>query len=514
MLVILLPGALSAADWPTFGHDSHRSGWAAEEKTLDPQNVSGLELIWKTHLDNQPKSMTALTAPLIVDGVKTPEGAKTLVYVAGSSDHLFALDAADGKVVWARTFKAQALPAAPGMWLCPNGITATPTIDKTSNTIYVIAADGRLYGMDLGTGKITFGPTQFVPPYSKNWSLNLAGGIIYTSLSQDCADARSGIYSLDVRDPTRPVIRELITAKAFGAGIWDRGGPVMGDNDEIYASTGDGPFNPSTGEYGSSVMAASLPQLQVVDYFAPPNYEELNKYDLDITSGGAVWFGFKNYHLFAGGGKEGLIYLLDADHLGGPDHHTALFVTPRLANDARAYEGNGVWGALAAGQDDAGRTLLTVPLEGPVSKEAPRFPVSNGPAPHGRVMAFHVISDPQTGRPVLEPAWISCDLNVPEAPVIANGVVFVISSGENTQQTFGSAVIYHGQKGLTDAQRSANTHRAVLYALDAKTGKTLYQSGDAMASWVHFGGLGVADGRVYAVDHDSQIYCFGLKDKP
>ncbi len=31
-----------------------------------------------------------------------------------------------------------------------------------------------------------------------------------------------------------------------------------------------------------------------------------------------------------------------------------------------------------------------------------------------------------------------------------------------------------------------------------------------MTSWVDFSGLAVADGKVYAVDHDSNVYCFGL----
>ena len=55
--------------------------------------------------------------------------------------------------------------------------------------------------------------------------------------------------------------------------------------------------------------------------------------------------------------------------------------------------------------------------------------------------------------------------------------------------------------------------RAVLYALDAKTGKALYQSGDAIDTWTHFSGLALANGQVYAVDGNSQIYCFGLKGK-
>ena len=51
----------------------------------------------------------------------------------------------------------------------------------------------------------------------------------------------------------------------------------------------------------------------------------------------------------------------------------------------------------------------------------------------------------------------------------------------------------------------------MLYAFDAKTGKTLYNSSDAMTMWTHFSGLAIADGRVYTVDHDSRLYCFGLK---
>ena len=58
-----------------------------------------------------------------------------------------------------------------------------------------------------------------------------------------------------------------------------------------------------------------------------------------------------------------------------------------------------------------------------------------------------------------------------------------------------------------------NTQPAVLRALDAKTGKELFNSGAAFETWVHFSGLAVSDGRVFAVDHNSNVYCFGLKAK-
>jgi hypothetical protein len=77
-------------------------------------------------------------------------------------------------------------------------------------------------------------------------------------------------------------------------------------------------------------------------------------------------------------------------------------------------------------------------------------------------------------------------------------VVFALSTGGNTNQL---------------ADRSQNRRPAVLYALDAKTGRVLYDSGKAINGWVHFGGLALADARVFALDHDSRVYCFGLKAK-
>jgi outer membrane protein assembly factor BamB len=120
---------------------------------------------------------------------------------------------------------------------------------------------------------------------------------------------------------------------------------------------------------------------------------------------------------------------------------------------------------------------------------------------------------------VLEPAWISPDFNLPDPPAIANGVLFALSTGENPKQNVLAGIMHYKsvedwkKNLLTTAQRGEGTGPTVLYALDARTGKLLYQSGDAMQGWVHFSGLAVADGRIYAVDHDSRVYCFGLKSE-
>ena len=87
-----------------FGADPQRTGWAIQETMLNRSNVGTLELKWKIRLENAPKELTSLTAPIVVDQVKTVRGIKEYVVVAGSSDVIFAIDADTGKLVWQKTF--------------------------------------------------------------------------------------------------------------------------------------------------------------------------------------------------------------------------------------------------------------------------------------------------------------------------------------------------------------------------------------------------------------------------
>jgi hypothetical protein len=505
---------LQAADWPTFGHDPQRSGWASEETDLNTKNAGDLELKWKVQVKNEPRSIFSLMPPVVASGVNTAQGKKTLVIVAGVSDSIFALDAENGATVWTRAFDTHVLPKDEAFWLCPNSVNATPTIDRNRGLVFAMAVDGRLYGLDLGTGEVAFGPAQLVAPFSKNWSLNLFEGSVLTSVSQGCGGQQSGFYSMDVRDAMHPLIHDLLVTRGYGAGIWGRGGPVAGKNNKIYAATGDGEFDPEHGAFGSSIIAASLPDLRVVDYYTPTDWNSLTREDLDISSASPVWFAYKNHNLLAVGGKQGVVYLLDADALGAKDHHTPLFATPLLSNDERSLQQEGIWGALSAWNDEEGQAWVYVPIWGPMSKRAPRFPVTNGANPHGCIMAFKVKSDERSNGATLEPAWVSGDFKLPDPPVIANGVLFALATGENPQQTRLGAHDQNWKKNLlTDAEKAENTRNAVLYALDARTGRVLFQSGNSITDWVHFSGLAVADGRIYAVDHDSHVYCFALKAK-
>jgi outer membrane protein assembly factor BamB len=500
LVSVFLLGGAAAADWLTFGGDPQRTGWARNETILNKDNVRNMELKWKLQLDNVPKELTSLTPPVVVDQVKTPLGIKEFVIVAGSSDTLHAVDADTGKVVWRKEFTPSGTPSRPPNTLCPYAVNATPTIQVgrgRAKTVYMIASDGKLHALDVYNGEDRFPPKQFVPPFSKNWSLNLVDGVLYTAISQRCNLVLSGVYSIDLNSPEQPI--HYFEAGPTGAGIWGRGGVAISASGTVFAETGDGPFDPAAGKYSDTFLALSAKDLKLVDYYTPTNREWLTRKDLDMGNISPVVFQFKGNEYLVGSGKEGRLFLLDTASLGGETHRKPLYRSALLSNEDVAYAGHGFWGSFATWEDGEGARWLYAPAWGPPHSAAPAFPIANGAAPHGSIMAFRV--EVKDGTPTLSPAWISRDLDVPEPPIVANGVVFALSSGEDVRQF-----------GVGTAERLRGSRKAILYAFDAKTGSQLFSSGE-LSSFTHFGGLALSNGRVFVSTYDGYLHAFGLKQE-
>ena len=323
----------------------------------------------------------------------------------------------------------------------------------------------------------------------------------------------------------------------------------------IYMQTADGLADSGSGVYGETVLALARGELRVVDSFTPSNWQYLNSRDLDLGAACPVIFPFQCRTLVAAAAKEGVLYLLDANALGGGplNHAKPLYQSVRLGNDEELLGGRGVWGAMATYEDSQGERFLYVPIWGPPSKNAPSFKYSYGDVPNGSVLAFQVRADGD--KPSLAPVWISRDMHVPDPPVVANGVVYAIQTGENTVQnpnrpggdvaggrgqvggraapgggrgpgaragdqnseTLLPPVEGRGQGSVQAAAFEAAKQRAtpfsnlVLYAFDAQTGTQLYSSDHIITSWVHFSEPVVAAGKVFIVSWDAHVYAFGLK---
>jgi outer membrane protein assembly factor BamB len=493
------------ADWSTWGYDQERSGWNRGETTLSAENVSRLELKWKTKLSTVPNEtvLSTLTAPLVVHDVMTAQGLKTLVFLVGSDDEVFALDGTSGRIIWQKAFARSLSPREPATWLCPNAQNSTPVIDREAATMYFVSVDGRLHALNISNGQERFPPTEFITPFARSWSLNLIDHVIYTSVARGCGGTASNVAAMDLTDPFHATVTHFYTSTGRPAGAWGRGGIVKGPG-AVYEQTADGPYAPGADALGQSLVALTFKKLELSGSFTPENWQELNHKDLDFGSASPITFPFDDWTLLAAAGKESVVYLLSVPERkgGGTRKDTPvdakqlvpLYQSPRWGNDDAEYWGHGVWGSMATYKDTQGERWIYMPMWGPPAKDA-NFTYTYGPAPAGSIMGFRVTT--QNNKPALIPVWRSAELQVPDPPVVANGVVFATQTGENTHQALGA--------------RAKPVSNLSLHAFDARTGKELYSSRGALSGWVHFGEPVVANGLVFLTSWDSYVYCFGLK---
>jgi outer membrane protein assembly factor BamB len=256
------------------------------------------------------------------------------------------------------------------------------------------------------------------------------------------------------------------------ANIEGSAGFTFGAPGTIYAATGDGPHDPASGEFGKAIVALDQKTLKLKDWFTPSG---------DVTFRTApVFFNFKEKDYLAVADAQGRLYVLDAAAPGGVDHKTPLFVTPPIAAVAA---GKGIHNALASWQDADGTRWILAPFAGALSAEAKT----------GGIAAFKMVE--QAGKISLQQGWTSRDLTSPAAPIIVNGVVFALSTGENT--------------AVAPEQRAARSTPAVLYALDGASGKEMWSSARTITGFSHSGGLASGASKVFVSTHDGNLYAFG-----
>lgn len=499
---------LWGADWPTDGGTSKRDGWQRDEKILSTGSVKGMKLLWKLKLNNEPREMHSLFPAMIAENVKAASGVKQIAIVAGSSDNLYGIDVSTGALLWSKHFPYKSeKPQLPGRGpLCPGGLAATPVIAPATGsgprTVYAASSDGLLHQLNVADGEETATPMNFLPPNAKAYSLNLHDHVIYSTTAQGCGGNENGVWAIDLSSPDKKVTKFIPGGRG---GLWGRQGASIGSDGTVYSPTGDGPFNPEKHEFSEAIIGVTPKELKLKDYFSPVNAAFMWKRDLDMQVTPAV-FDYKGRELLATSSKECRMFLLDSKSLGGADHRTPLYRSPLVCNEEVNFAAAGVWGSLATWQDSKGTRWVLAPFWGPVHPQF-KAPLSYGPVEHGAIVAFKV--EEKDGKTWLAPAWMSRDMNQAEPPVVANGVVYAYGSGENNTQ----ATPEEGLAANTSKERISKSTHAILYALDAETGKELWSSGDQITSFGHFTGLSVANGRVYLGTYDGTVYSFGLAGK-
>jgi outer membrane protein assembly factor BamB len=535
--------SVRGSEWTTHSGDNQRDGWQRDETRITKDTLKNLQLLWKVKLDVKQRSVYSLYGPLILERAITDRGFKELAFVATANNDIVAIDADLGRVFWKKhlEWNADVPESEQSSFLCPGGLTAWPVLPPLPargragrgptppaapaptppaatrgaaappsppapqrggspfaiRPIFVLSADGLLHQINVNTGEEMVPAMKFLPPNGKPYSLAYNNNVIYTITGQGCGGNPNSVYSLDLDDPARTVRYW----RSGSGGLWGIAGPAIGADGTVYAETGDGQYDPATNRYADSIVALTPKELKLKDWYAPSNADWLWKRDLDMNVTPVV-FPYKGRDLLVGSGKEGRLFLLDSQSLGGSDHRTALFRSDLVSNEDIDFAGAGTWGSLASWEDAQGGRWVLAPVWGP-KHSAFRFPINNGEANVGSIAAFKV--EDKNGKPALTPVWLSRNLITPAPPAIANGIVFALSTGEWVRQA------NDREGGLYQADvRAQKSAPAVLYALDAATGKELWSSGNQVTSFTHFAALSIANGRVYFTTYDNTLYCFGI----
>jgi len=355
-------------------NDNSRTGQNLQETVLTPQNVnvSTFGKLFSFDVDEKVQAQPLYVANVYVSQpLNGTAGYHNVLYVATFNDSVYAFDA-DGKVLsgplWKDSFiSPPTVVPVPGSCVDDtadiHGITPTPVIDPTTNTMYVVARtlEGqttacsgtyvyRLHALDITTGQEKFGgpvviqasvpgtgdgSVNGVLSFDPRWENSRPGML----LSQTTQDANSVVYmaaaSLTDTDPyhgwvlgydSQTLALKYVfctTPNSKRGGVWQMGGGLSADaNGILYVETGNGIFDNET-DFAESVLKLTpgTGGLTMTDYYTPNNYSTLNANDWDL-SGGILLLPDQpgNYpHLMIGGGKEGTIYVMNRDKLGGYD---------------------------------------------------------------------------------------------------------------------------------------------------------------------------------------------------
>jgi hypothetical protein len=358
----LFAGVLTVASQTavtTYHNDNYRTGWNSTETVLTPANVgsSSFGLLFKVKLDDQVDAQ-----PLVVPGVNITAGKfpgiHDVVYVVTESDTVYAIDANTSTLLLTQSLgKPVQMPLS-----CNNngpnvGINSTPVIDPSGNTLYVIAYTQdntgpayRVHALDLGslTDKttpqivtashtLTDGTTfAFNAKYQRQRpGLLLANGNIYAGFGSFCDFSanlsRGWLLGWNAATLTPLSANEVFDIQAqspnsfFLSSIWMSGyAPAADDSGNVLFVTGNS--DPSGTTYDGvtniqeSVVKVSPNLTNVVDLFTPSNQASLDQRDMDFGSGGVLVLPDQPGsipHLAVAAGKNGQMYFMDEDKLGG-----------------------------------------------------------------------------------------------------------------------------------------------------------------------------------------------------
>ena len=410
LLFFCAAGAQAQTSVVTQHNDIARTGQNRNETILTPANVNSNSFgrLFSYSIDGRAYAQP-LYVPSVTLGAGTVQaGTKhNIVFIATEHDSVYAFDAdsnggSSASPLWKITLLDAAHGAASGATTVPSGdvstgdivpeigITGTPVIDTSTNTIYVVGKTKesgnylqRLHALDITTGAekpgspMTLaaqiagngnGSSGGILKWDSKWENNRPGllllnGIVYIGFAAHGDNGPWHGWILAYNAATLQQASAFCsTSNGSGSGIWMSGAGLAADtvnSGRLFVATGNGAFNANTPpytngmSYGDDFIRLDINNgaMTVGDHFTPLNQSTLNGGDVDVASGGVLLLPDQSAgghtHLMVQAGKEGRIYLIDRDNLGGYSSSSDNIVQEVPVNNAsqsnQTFKINGQW---------------------------------------------------------------------------------------------------------------------------------------------------------------------------
>lgn len=345
-------------------NDLARTGANLNETLLNTSDVNSNQF---GLLFTRPVDEEIFAQPLIMTNVNLgAQGTHNIVIVATANNTVYAFDADDPSVTtpyWTDTFTnppTVVSPPASDFGGCPFfpthvGIIGTPVIDPATGTLYFVTTTQetisnstnivqRLHAVDVATGiersnspvviaatypgtntiDSTNGVIVFNAAYQLQRSgLALVNGTLYIAWASYCDffNYHGWLMAYDAATLQQTAVYND-TPDGEAGGIWMGGeAPSADTNGNIYISTGNGTVGDPTNaadtiDHGESFLKLTLSGTNfVVDsFFTPYNWSFLDNGDKDFSAGMLLIPGTT---LAFSGNKEGILYLVNKDNMGG-----------------------------------------------------------------------------------------------------------------------------------------------------------------------------------------------------
>jgi len=357
----------------TYHSNLSRDGTNANEYALTPSNVTSITFgrLFSCSVDGAIYAQPLWAANLAIGGAK-----HNVVFVATQHDSLYAFDADASPCaqLWhvslidaahGGSSSETTVPSGPSGHLVGGGagditpevgVTGTPVIDPSSNTLYVVSKSvipsgptfyQRLHAIDITTGAEKSGmgsPVTIAGTYpgtgdggttvtfnagqqNQRPALALANGVVYIAWAshEDTGPYYGWVMGFNAATLAQTAVLNVTPNVGYG-GIWmGGGGPSVDSGNNLYLITGNGIFDVTNktapnNDYGDSFLKLTS-GLSVSQYFTPSDQANDNASDADFGSGGSAILVDQPagpvQHLVIGGGKDGYLYLLNRDAMGG-----------------------------------------------------------------------------------------------------------------------------------------------------------------------------------------------------